>query len=169
MTPIAMMRECGDNRATFAAGSLAFHSRADGVVGVPVGIRDRRAGFVGHAGIGALGWFGAMGIGEALVAPAGAGELGVEVDRMADVANDEEGRASVAGRDVGDVIAGLVVGAFEGAVKGGGAAAAVAGFGGGRPVIAPTLERPVIALTLQRPVIAATFLTPFRVSFFPLR
>ena len=50
---------------------------------------------------------------------------------MADIADDEEGRASVRGGEVGDVVAALVVGAFEGAVEGAGAAATVAGFCGG--------------------------------------
>lgn len=55
------------------------------------------------------------GIGEALVAPTGAGELGVEVDGMADVADDEEWRAAMGRGEVGDVVAALVVGTLEGA------------------------------------------------------
>ena len=50
------------------------------------------------------------GIGEALVLAAGAGELGVEVDAVADVANDEDWRAAFLGRQGGDVAAPLVEG-----------------------------------------------------------
>jgi hypothetical protein len=66
------------------------------------------------------------GIGEALVLAAGAGELGVEVDGVADVANDQERRAALLGRQRGDLAAPLVEGAFEGLVEGEGAALAVA-------------------------------------------
>jgi hypothetical protein len=45
------------------------------------------------------------GIGEAFVLAAGAGELGVEVDAVADVANDEERRAAFIGGQGGDVAA----------------------------------------------------------------
>ena len=65
---------------------------------------------------------------EALVMAAGAGELGVEIDAVADVANDEKRRAALGDGERGDVAAALVEGAFEGAVEGGGAALAVAGF-----------------------------------------
>ena len=58
------------------------------------------------------------GIGEALVLAAGAGELGVEVDGVADVANDEERRAAFVGGQGGDVAAALVEGAFKGFVEG---------------------------------------------------
>ena len=68
------------------------------------------------------------GIGEALVLPAGAGELGVEVDGVADIADDEEGRAALGGGESGDVFPGLVEGAGEDLVEGSGAAFAVAGF-----------------------------------------
>jgi len=68
---------------------------------------------------------------EALVMAAGAGELGVKIDAVADVANEEKRRAALGERERGDVAAALVEGAFEGAVEGGGAALAVAGFGGG--------------------------------------
>jgi hypothetical protein len=71
------------------------------------------------------------GIGEAFVLAAGAGELGVEVDGVADIADDEEGRAALIGGQGGDVAAALVVGAFKGFVEGEGAAFAVAGLGGG--------------------------------------
>jgi hypothetical protein len=40
-----------------------------------------------------------LGIREALVTSAGAGELGVEVDGVPDIADDQEGRAPVAGGD----------------------------------------------------------------------
>jgi hypothetical protein len=70
-------------------------------------------------------------IGEPLVAPASAGELGVEVDAVADIADDEEGRAALLRRQGGDVATCLVVGAFEGFIKGRGAALAMAGLGGG--------------------------------------
>ena len=69
---------------------------------------------------------------EALVMAAGAGELGVEIDAVADVANDEKRRAALGDGERGDVAAALVEGAFEGAVEGGGAALAVATFGGER-------------------------------------
>ena len=69
---------------------------------------------------------------EALVVAAGAGELGVEVDAVADVAHDEKRRAALGDGERGDVAAALVEGTFEGAVEGGGAAFAVAGFGGKR-------------------------------------
>ena len=59
---------------------------------------------------------------------AGAGELGVEVDGVAHVADDQEWRATLLGRQGGDVAAGLVEGAFQGCVEGGGAALAVAGL-----------------------------------------
>jgi hypothetical protein len=68
---------------------------------------------------------------KALVVAAGAGELGIKVDTVADVADDEKGRASLSGRQGSDVGARLVEGPLEGAVKGGGAAFAMAGFGGG--------------------------------------
>ena len=71
------------------------------------------------------------GIGEAFVLPAGAGELGVEVDGVADIADDEEGRTALGGGEGGDIFPGLVVGAGEDFVEGGGAAFAVAGFLGG--------------------------------------
>lgn len=67
-------------------------------------------------------------IGKPLVAPAGAGELGVEVEGMADIADDEKWRAAVASREVRDVVAPLVVSALEGFVECGAATAAVAGF-----------------------------------------
>ena len=58
------------------------------------------------------------GIGEAFVLAAGAGELGVEVDGVADVADDQEWRAAFVGGQGGDVAAPLVEGAFEGFVEG---------------------------------------------------
>ena len=48
---------------------------------------------------------------------------------MADIANDEERRAALVGRECGNVAASLMQGAFKGVVKGGGAALAVAGAG----------------------------------------
>ena len=77
------------------------------------------------------------GIGEAFVLAAGAGELGVEVDGVANVADDQERRAALLGRQGGDVAACLVEGAFKGFVEGDGAALAVAGLAvarGGRVV-----------------------------------
>jgi hypothetical protein len=79
---------------------------------------------------------------ETLVMAAGAGELGVEIDAVAHVADDEKRRATLGDGERGDVATALVKGALEGAVEGGGAALAVAGFGGKRA---------------WRPVIAATF------------
>ena len=73
-----------------------------------------------------------LGIREALVTSAGAGELGIEVDGVAHIADDEERRATVASRNGSDVIAALVIGAFQGFVEGRAAPAAMAGFGGGR-------------------------------------
>jgi hypothetical protein len=67
-------------------------------------------------------------IGKPLVASAGAGELGVEVDGVADIADDEKWRAAVASREMRDVVAPLVVGALEGFVESGAATAAVSGF-----------------------------------------
>ena len=77
------------------------------------------------------------GIGEAFVLAAGAGELGVEVDGVANVTDDQERRAALLGRQGGDVAACLVEGAFKGFVEGDGAALAVAGLAvarGGRVV-----------------------------------
>ena len=68
------------------------------------------------------------GIGEAFVLAAGAGELGVEIHGVADIADDEKGRAALGRGEGGDVFAGLVVGALEDLVEGGGTALAVAGF-----------------------------------------
>lgn len=65
-----------------------------------------------------------------LILAASAGELGVEDDAVADIADDEEGRAALLRRQGGDVAACLVVGAFKGFIKGGGAALAMAGLGG---------------------------------------
>ena len=47
---------------------------------------------------------------------------------MPDIADDEEGRAAVASREMRDVVAALVVGALEGFVESGASTAAVAGF-----------------------------------------
>ena len=71
------------------------------------------------------------GIGETLVLATGAGELGIEIDGMAHVANDEERRAAFLGWQGGNVAACLVVSTFEGLVEGWGAALTVAGLGGG--------------------------------------
>ena len=68
---------------------------------------------------------------EAFVMAAGAGELRVEIDAVADIANDEKRRTAFGDGERGDVSAALVERAFESAVEGGGAALAVAGFGGG--------------------------------------
>ncbi len=59
---------------------------------------------------------------------AGAGELGVEVDAVADIADDEKRRVAFRRGQRGDVFAGLVVGALEHLVEDGSAALAVAGF-----------------------------------------
>ncbi len=80
-----------------------------------------------------------LGIREALVTSAGAGELGVEVYGVSDIADDQKRRATVAGGDGSDVIAALVIGAFKGLVEGGAAPAAVAGFGGSRCFIGPAV------------------------------
>lgn len=66
---------------------------------------------------------------EAFVMAASAGELGVKIDAVADVADNEKRRAALGDGERGDVTAALVEGAFEGFVEGGGAALAVAGFG----------------------------------------
>ncbi|MCC5021748.1 MAG: hypothetical protein J6386_02615 [Candidatus Synoicihabitans palmerolidicus] len=76
-----------------------------------------------------------LGIGEAQVGAAGAGEFAVEFDDVVDVADDEEGRTALGGGQVADVNAGLVVGALEGEVPGAGAAHAVAGFVGRRVLV----------------------------------
>lgn len=70
------------------------------------------------------------GIGEALVLAAGAGEHGVEVDGVADIADDEEGRAALGRGEEDDVFPSLVAGAGEDLVEGGGAAFAGAPFFG---------------------------------------
>ena len=59
---------------------------------------------------------------------ASARELGVEVDAVADIADDEKRRAAFRRGQRGDVFAGLVVGALENLVEGGSAALAVAGL-----------------------------------------
>ena len=64
---------------------------------------------------------------ETLVLPAGAGELGVEIEGMADIADDEKRRPALLRREGVDVALALGVGALEGFVEGGGAALPVAG------------------------------------------
>jgi hypothetical protein len=68
------------------------------------------------------------GIGKPLVSSAGAGELGVEIEGVANIADDEKRRAAVACREMRDVVAALVIGALEGFVESGTSPAAVAGF-----------------------------------------
>ena len=60
------------------------------------------------------------------VGAAGLGELGVEIDRVADIDDDEERRAGFVGGECAGVLLGLAAGAEEGVVPGGGAAGAVA-------------------------------------------
>ena len=60
--------------------------------------------------------------------PAGAGELGVEIDGVAHVADDEKRRASLAGGKRSDVFPYLIVSSLEDLVEGGGATLAMAGF-----------------------------------------
>lgn len=71
-------------------------------------------------------------IGEGFVLAAGAGEFGVDVEAVADVADDQERRPGFAGREQVDVALALGVGAVEGLVPGGGSALAVAGGRGDR-------------------------------------
>ena len=68
---------------------------------------------------------------KALIVATGAGELRVEVDGVSDVADDEEGRAAIFGRQCGDIPACLVVGTLEGLVERSGAAFPMAGLRGG--------------------------------------
>src|SRR5690606_34869913 len=74
-------------------------------------------------------------IGKTHVGAAGAGEFAEELDDVADVAHDEERRTSLGRRQVTDVAARLVVGAFEGAVPLPGTAHTVAGLVGGRLLV----------------------------------
>lgn len=68
------------------------------------------------------------GIWKPLIMPAGAGKLGVEVDGMAHVTDDEKRRAALIGGKCGDVFPSLVVGTLEHLVEGGSAPLAMAGF-----------------------------------------
>ena len=86
------------------------------------------------------------GVGEAEVGSASAGEFGVKFNEVADVANDEEGRTAFVGRDSADIIAGLVVGFFEGLVPSLGAAFAVANLAGGSGGSLLGLEDEVVTL-----------------------
>lgn len=70
-----------------------------------------------------------MRIGEADVGAAGAGELGIQLEAVADIADDNEGRATLAGGEVLHIAAGLVIGALQREVPCGGAAFAVTEFG----------------------------------------
>ena len=63
-------------------------------------------------------------IGEGRVAAAGAGEFGVELDDVADIEDDEEGRPAFIGGQVAGVVFGLATGAQQGVVE-------PAGFGAG--------------------------------------
>jgi hypothetical protein len=56
-------------------------------------------------------------VGEGGVAAAGAGEFGVELDDVADIEDDEKGRAAFVGRQVAGVVFGLAAGAQQGVVE----------------------------------------------------
>ena len=56
-------------------------------------------------------------VGEGRVAAAGAGEFGVELDDVADIDDDQEGRAAFVGGQVAGVVFGLATGAQHGVVE----------------------------------------------------
>ena len=66
-------------------------------------------------------------IGETLILPAGAGELGVKIEGVPDIADDEKRRSPLLRWERVDVSLALCVGALEGFVEGGGAAFPVTG------------------------------------------
>ncbi len=74
-------------------------------------------------------------VGERGVAAAGAGEFGVELDDVADIEDDQEGRAAFVGGQVAGVVFGLAAGAQQGVVE-------LAGFGPGADFLASPMKLP---------------------------
>ena len=69
---------------------------------------------------------------ESLITPACASEFGIEIDRVADIADDQKRWSAMIGRQGSDIIAPLIVGAFERFIKSSGAPLAVSELGATR-------------------------------------
>lgn len=115
------MGDAGEADGDFARGAGGAAGRVEAVRVVPDGFEAgadfRLAEVVEPDAVAAR-------IGEGRVAAAGAGEFGVELDDVADVEDDEEGRPAFVGGQVAGVVFSLATGAQQGVVE-------LAGFGAG--------------------------------------
>lgn len=113
--------DAGEANGDFARGAGGAAGRVEAVRVLPDGLEA--GADVGLAEVFELDAVAAR-VGKGGVAAAGAGEFGVELDDVADIEDDEKGRAAFVGGQVAGVVFGLATGAQQGVVE-------LAGFGAG--------------------------------------